>query len=633
MTPVGRSRLVYASAGLIVLVLIAYAPTLSSEFVRLDDYQYVVDNRLVREPSWTGVGRFFAEVRRPSTVEGYYQPLTMASLMLDTYLARVIDACVPGGQDLDPAFAYHLTNVLLHAAACVLLMFLVRATVGGGVAVPLLVALLFAVHPVQVESVSWISQRKTVLSTLLAVGCIVCYLKRGRGGGLGWLMASVLLYVASGLAKPTVMLLPLVLPLLDIWPLRRRGRWAATMLLEKMPFVVCMAPMAWLAWTSQAASSAQLMAPSLSSFGVLAKSAGLTCYNLMLYLGTIFWPMTLSPYRDLPADLSLGDPAILLSVIGSIGLIVVCLGAYRWSKPLFVGGVAFLIMLSPALGAVRFAETCVADRFVYLPGLFLLLPLAGVIGRIETRMPARVTLVRACVGLFAVPLLILMRPQQGVWRDSHALWAHIVTTAPNLAKGHAQFAAAEMEAGAFGSALRHARRAVEINPQNAGYQHVLGRALVRSGRANEAVGVIRQAITMGLGPIEPLARVSLAEALIATGDVAGARASCERAIAMGRGAVSTYAMLGDAALRFAGNCTAAAEYYRLALERKPDDVAVRWNLGTALVACGLNAEALDEYEQVITMYRRRGLPTAELEAAAEMTRRRLDQATSAPGER
>ncbi len=627
-----RNPIAYAAAAIVFLVLIAYAPSLSSGFVRLDDYQYVVDNELVRHPSWTSLSRFFTEVRKPSTVEGYYQPLTMASLMLDAWIMGEpgLDSSVP--RSLDP-FIYHLTNILLHAATCVLLLLVVREAVGGW-AVPLIATLLFAVHPAHCESVAWISQRKTVLSTLLAVGSVFCYLKHAKSRRPAQLIASVLLYAVGGLAKPTVMLLPLVLPLLDIWPLRRR--WLPA-LIGKLPFFACMIPMAWIAWTSQAASSAQLMAPHLSTLDIITKWLGLTSYNFMLYLGNLFCPLWLSPYRELPADLSLANPAILLSVGGTIGLAVVVISAVRWAKPLFVGGTAFTILLLPALGTVRFAETCVADRFLYLPAVFLVPALAALIARLELPAPTRTILVRVGAVSFAIPLLILMWPQQGVWHNSHALWSHVVESAPNLPKGHAQLASGELETGEFKSALQHAQRAVDLAPNDPGYRHVLGRCLVRTGEpghAQRAVDELRRAIDQGLGPIEPLAHVSVAEALIVAGDPAAADAECRRAIEMGRTPAATLAMLGDVAFNLAHDYDVAADYYGRALRYAPENVLVRQFRAKALEISGNLVEAVKEYEITIETYEKSGRHVPiYLKNAVQEAQQRLGSSTTPRSER
>ena len=153
---------------------------------------------------------------------------------------------------------------------------------------------------------------------------------------------------------------------------------------------------------------------------------------------------------------------------------------------------------------------------------------------------------------------------------------------------------------------------------------MLGRALVRTGHAADAVPVLRKAIVSGLGPVEPLAHLSLAEALLVAGDATTARAECARAIAMGRGTSSTYMMMGDAAMQFARDYAAAAEYFALALDHEPANLTLRWNYGTALQYCGRDAEALREYEQVIAVYRQRGLPTDRLDSAAAVLRDRLE---------
>jgi Tfp pilus assembly protein PilF/predicted small integral membrane protein len=391
----------------------------------------------------------------------------------------------------------------------------------------------------------------------------------------------------------------------------------------KLPFLVCMAAMMWVSWVSQASSAARLLVPNVSSAEVLARLAGLICYNLMLYVGNIFWPMHLSPYRDLPADLSLTSPAIAASVVATLAFLTICVLAYRRSRPLFVGGIAFLILLAPALGAVRFVETCVADRFLYLPSVLLTLPLAALLVRMEGFLRRRTTILCVGIALLAVLLTALTWKQQAVWHDSRALWTHIVRTAPNLPKGHAQLAAVDLESGDFDTALVHARRAIELAPDEAGYLHVLGRALVRTGHAADAVPVLRKAIVSGLGPVEPLAHLSLAEALLVAGDATTARAECARAIAMGRGTSSTYMMMGDAAMQLARNYAAAAEYFALALDHEPANLTLRWNYGTALQYCGRDAEALREYQQVIAAYRQRGLPTDQLDSAAAALRERL----------
>ena len=640
-------------------MLVCYWPSLQGDFVRLDDYQYVVDNELVRQPSWAGVERFFAEVTKPSTVEGYYQPLTMLSLMADVLAA---------GGDLHPGpFVFHLTNILLHAATAVLVVLVVRRMVGG-LAVPVLMGVLFALHPAQVESVSWISQRKTLLASLFAVACIACYLRYGelrigrrsespddpgqpaacvgtlpRGFATGWLLAAITLYLLAGLAKPTVMLLPLVLPLLDFWPLKRP---VLRSLLEKLPFLIIMAPMCWVAWVSQA-SAATLQRPTFAAEGAMLRWVGLLCYNLMLYAGNVVWPFSLSPYRALPADLNLTNPPVALAVVGTIGLLAVWITSARWSRPLFVGLTAFGIVLLPALGPVRFMGSCVADRFTYLPMVFLLFPLAVLARRLESLLRDKRWLVWVGLGLLAAPLVMVTQAQQGVWRDSKTLWTHIADAVPEFAKAQTNLAFFCFEEGEiaakagkvaaaeeqFAAAEEHARRVLRQDPENPECLHVLGCVCTRTGRAAEAVSVIEKALHNGLGKVEPTGFLTLAEAYLLAGDAEAARRACQKALAAGRTPADTYFNMGDTAMRIAKRFDLAAEYFRLAVEQEPDNAVYHWSLGTALNAGGFQAKALEEYERALAILASQGSRMPELEAAAANLRRQIGRPATAPSGR
>jgi len=600
--PAAREMLAVAAA-IVLLTLFFYRSSLSGEFVRLDDHQYVVDNELVRKPSWSGLHQFFAEVTKPSTVEGYYQPLTMVSLMADVLLA--------GGDEHPGPFIFHLTNVLLHAVNAVLIMVIVRRLTGG-LAIPLMAAVLFLVHPAQVESVSWISQRKTVLASLFALCSVWSYLRYGENpkrGRLLYFALAFVLYILASLAKPTVMLLPLVFPLLDFWPLRRS---VVRSLSEKTPLLIAMVVTAYVAWVSQA-SSAMLQRPSLHTEGAVVKWVGLLCYNLLLYAGNVVWPFSLSPYRDLPADLTVSNPVIVAAVITTAGLFIVWLLSIRYCRPLFVGLTAFGILLLPALGPVRFMGSCVADRFIYLPMAFLLPPLAAGAKRLETILGRRGWLAWAGLGAIALPLVPLMQAQQGVWRTSKALYTHIAEAVPDLPKAQGNLALIALEEERFAAAEEHLRRAMKFEPESAEFLHLLGRTYVRTDRAAEAVPILKKALAAGLGKAEPTGYMSLAEAYLVSGDLSAARETCDKAVALGRTPGDTYASLGITAMKIAQRYDAAIEYDCLAVAAEPENALYRWNLGTALHAAGRVAEALQEYEIAVELNRRQGRPEPRLE--------------------
>jgi tetratricopeptide (TPR) repeat protein len=633
--PSHETREVLAVAAAIVLLgLIFYRSSLSGEFVRLDDYQYVVDNELVRKPSWSGLHQFFAEVTKPSTVEGYYQPLTMASLMVDVLLA--------GGDEHPGPFIFHLSNILLHALSAVVIMIIVRRLTGG-LAIPILAGILFLVHPAQVESVSWISQRKTVLATLFALGGVWSYLCGGEApkeSRRRYLAAAFVLYVLASLAKPTVMLLPMVFFLLDFWPLGRgvrggslapaaRGRGPlrelAKLLPEKIPFLIVMIVTAYVAWVSQA-SSAMLQRPSLHTEGAAMKWAGLLCYNLLQYAGNVVWPFALSPYRALPDDLTFANPVIVGAVIATTGLFIVWLLSARYCRPLFVGLTAFGILLLPALGPVRFTGSCVADRFTYLPIAFLLLPLAAGAKRLETTLGPRGWLAWAALGAIALPLVPLMRAQQGIWRTSKALYTHVAAAVPDLPKAHGNLALIALEEERLADAEEHLQKAMKLTPEDPEFLHLLGRVYTRTDRAARAVPLLERAVEKGLGKATPTGYMSLAEAHLVSGDLSAAREHCDKAVALGRTPGDTYASLGVTAMKIAQRYDAAVEYDRLAVAAEPENSRYHWNLGTALHAAGRFAEALREYEIAVEMNRRQGHPEPRLEIEVAKLRMQYEPA-------
>lgn len=610
-----ETRLRWCAAGLVLIVLLTYGPTLSSDFIRFDDPQYVTDNALVRSPSVSSVIRFFAEVKKPSTVAGYYQPLTMVSLMTDSWLS---------GGSINPR-VFHLHNILLHGATCVLVFLLLRRVVGG-VGIPFILATLYAVHPAQVESVAWISQRKTLLASPLGVGCILCYIEYARRGRINWLWGAFACYLLANLAKPTIVLLPLVLPLLDIWPLRRRVRDS---LVEKWPFLVVMVVMSYVAFVSQSSSVATVGVPNLGSAAVLWKWAALLSYNLMLYAGNIVWPLHLAPFREVPASLAPTHPPIMAAVAVTLGGCAIWLSSWRWSKPLFVGLTSFGIMLSLALGPVRFFDSCVGDRFLYFPLVFLLLPAAAGIAELERRSRKQIHLARYAAAALSLPAVILTFGQQAIWRDSLSFWTHVVESVPDYGIGRQMLALTLADDGRNDEALSHARRAVELRPHDPQAQALLGRILLHRDDRTGARVHLEHALTLPLAPDAGDVHAALAEALAADGDIDKARQHAASAVQVGVDATRTYQRAGDSAMQIAKRFDAAAMFYREAIKASPMNAMARWNLGAALEAQGDLASAVVEYEAGLTLYARVAAPPAQM-VEKVATLRRMPSTTSRP---
>ncbi|UCF43589.1 MAG: hypothetical protein JSV99_01280, partial [Planctomycetota bacterium] len=301
------------------IVLAAHWPGLSSRALMLDDDQYLVENRLVQNPSWASVKRFITEVSKPSTVRGYYQPLSMISLMLD---------CAMGGSvgNLRP---FHRMSLALHIANSLLLIVFLYLLFGRAVPAAM-VGLLYGVHPITIESVAWISERKTVLAAFFALWCLVFYLVYVRRRKRLFGAICLLMYVLSLLSKPGVIGMPVLLLLLDYWPLKRFGKKAVS---EKLPLFFIGGAVAVVTFISQSRAASVTM-PGRSG---LVHVIFVFCHNIVFYLYNFIWPANLSWYYPFPKPFDLSQPMVLAGVVGTCVLIPVLLISLRWTKSVLVG--------------------------------------------------------------------------------------------------------------------------------------------------------------------------------------------------------------------------------------------------------------------------------------------------------
>jgi tetratricopeptide (TPR) repeat protein len=361
---------------------------------------------------------------------------------------------------------------------------------------------------------------------------------------------------------------------------------------------------------------------------VLRKWFALLSYNLMLYLGNIFWPLHLSPFRPIPQSLSLADVPILLSELGTVALFVLWLTAWRWSKPFVVGLASFILNLALALGALRFVDSCVADRFLYFPFVFLLLCAAAAIGRIESLSDRPVRLLRYAVLLLLVPLTILMRGQQTIWRDSRTFWTHAAETVPENAVAHLNLGLLSLNEQNPADAFKFAQRAMALRPDDAEVVGLMGRVLIEQGKAADAVKFLDGAVSERLYPDAGPAYLAMGEALVANMDLDRARGAAEKAIELGQPATVVYECLGNMALRKTRRFDFAASCYREAVKAAPENLTARWNIGTALEAAGDMSAALSEYEATLSRQAELGRPSPELVAKVESLRQQRRPAAS-----
>ncbi len=466
------------SASLIVAVV--YLPVLGAAAVYLDDSQYISQNLLVRNLSWSSVRRFFTECLHPSSVRGYYQPLTMVSLMIDYALGGRLNNLGP----------FHRTALLLHACNTALLVVLLYS-LSGRPWVAASVGLLFGLHPMTVESVAWVSERKTLLAAFFVLWSLIAYVRFARCGGRLCYGGCLAAYLLALLAKPTSVPLPAMLILLDYWPLRRL-RWRTFR--EKLPFLALGALSSCITYVSQA----RAVGVRLPEGHLVHHVSLLLAHNTVFYLKQIVWPLRLSWYYPRPAPFTLANPTVLGSVIGLCLLIVVLLVSLRWTRSLLVGWLIFFVMLLPTAGIIGVSPVVVANRYIYLPAVGLLLTASAVLarsGRIgnKSALTFRNCLVVTLLLAIAGGEAFLTRRYLGYWRSSVDLHRYLVAFSPDAAKIHSNFGNVLQSEGRLDEAIRHYRRALEIE-ESFKVHYNIGMALARGGQCAESLSHLRRAV-------------------------------------------------------------------------------------------------------------------------------------------
>jgi tetratricopeptide (TPR) repeat protein len=592
---------------LVVLVtVLVFLPTLENRFVNWDDEKNFIENPHYRGLGWTQLRWMFTTLHL-----GPYQPLSWMTLGLDYLL-----------WGLNPV-GYHLTNLLLHAANAVVFYFLTLRLLPlalspppGPGDLPLRVvagfaALIFAIHPLRVESVAWATERRDVLSGLFFLLTLLCYLRAATtstedGTSRRWLVGAVSCYALSLLSKAIGMTLPVILVVLDIYPLRRLGgapgQWfkpaARRIWWEKVPFPLLALVAGVLALIGQYEAGA--MEP-LERSGVAARIAQ-TLYGLAFYLWKTLVPLRLSPLYLLPAQLDpfagpfLLSGAVVLAI--SVGLLVAC---RRWPAGLAVWA-SYVVILMPVSGIVQIGMQIAADRYTYLACLGWAVLAGGgslvgwrayINGRISRQLFA---LMAGLATLAVAGLGVLTWKQVQVWHDSERLWRHVLAVDPKSDVAHNNLGFILVEQGQLDEAIYHYRQALRIEPRDANFHLNLGIALARQGQLDEAIYHYRQALQ--LQPTHAEVHDSLADALANLGKVEEAIHHYLKAVKIRPGFVQAHNNLGNILSR-QGKLDEAIQHYQQALQIQPNFAQAYNNLGAALVRQGKLDEAISQYRQAV----------------------------------
>jgi tetratricopeptide (TPR) repeat protein len=594
-----------AATLLILLTLVAYIPALRCGFV-WDDDNLLVDNHLIKASD--GLYRFWC-----TTQSTDYWPLTSTTWWLEWRL---------WGKN---PLGYHVANVILHALSAVLWW---RVLARLKIPAAWLAAAVFAVHPVNAESVAWIAERKNTLSMFLYALTLLWYLRfedtsRGR-----WYWLAVGTFTLALLSKTSVVLLPLVLLLCAWW---RRGKVDRTDLLRLLPFLALSVAAGFVTVWFQ---SREVMAQEIlhRSLALRVADAGWACWFYLwkalvpVHLMTIYpvWRIDMSsPLAYLPSLIALG-----------------CLGIfwrYRqgWGRPLLFASGYFLAMLFPVLGVINMsylAVSPVADRFLYFSLIGVIAPIVAAGARMCRACQGAV---RAMIQIAAAVVVILLASltwrQNHIYKDPEALWtvalernprtwvAHnglgvalqqrdpreaishfevALRLKPDYAEAHNNLGNTLLELGEVPEAVAHFEQALRLQPNSARVQYNIGGALVRQGKLPEAVGHWEQALR--INPDYAEAHNNLAAAFMHTGRLPEAMDHLKQALRIDPDYAEAHNNLA-AALMQTGKLPEAIGHWEQALRIKPDYTQAHKNLGNALLSLGEVSEATRQYEQVLRL--------------------------------
>ncbi|MFP4475998.1 MAG: tetratricopeptide repeat protein [Desulfatibacillaceae bacterium] len=617
-----KTRLICLALALLTLVV--YAQVAGHDFVSWDDPKYVSDNTFVQQGlSFQTVKRSFHNFQASN-----WHPLTWISHILD-YDIYGLNA---GG--------HHVTNVVLHLLATIFLFLALRRMTGATFR-SAFVAALFAVHPMHVESVAWVSERKDVLSMCFGALALWGYAWYAERPGIGRYVAMYVAFAASLLSKQTLVTLPFLLLVLDYWPLGRLGRalnvngedkgsrWGrlAFLFYEKLP-LLALSGVA-LAMTFRAQSMGGSVAPVSDSAGL---PVGFRLANAVVayatYLKKFFWPWPMSPMyplKDWPSPLVITASALVLAAVTAAVVL------YRRGHPWLLGGwLWFLGTLVPVIGIVQLGWQRIADRYTYVPYVGLAIMAAWGAGALAKRSRRQ----RTALGAAAVAVLVVFTVagwrQAHLWKDTPTLFTHAVRADPtdyvswhvlanhykgkgnaeladdhfaaalkanpNYYRGHSDYGAFLMEQGRPEQALDHFAMALRISPRFAPAWSNLGATQYQLGNLEKAGAAFARAVELSPGHLSSLNNLGLV--LIDRGEYEKAAEVLKRALKKQPYFATAYANLGRA-YRGQGLYAEAARMLETALQLSPGMADAYNDLGTVYLKLGRTDPARTMFEKTL----------------------------------
>jgi len=557
-----------------------YWPIHGFEYINLDDMGYVTGNPYILGGlTLDGLRWVFT-----SSHMGNWHPLTSISHMLD---------CELFGPD---SGAHHLVNLVFHVTNTLLLFEVLRRCTGA-VWASAFVAAAFALHPLHVESVAWVSARKDVLSMffwILAMGAYFAYVRRTRAM---WYVLTFLALAAGLMAKPMLMTVPAVFLLMDFWPLQRlTGRpFVKTILLlvwEKLPlFALSLASGVVTLLTQRYSGAVAGM-----RFFPLANRIANAVNSYLTYAAKTFWPAGMAVFYPYPSRQVTPWPVMAAAgLLLAITAVIFKLGRRR--PYLITGWLWYLVTLFPVIGILQVGEQGMADRYTYIPltGLFLIVAWAGRDAAMVCRFGRLV--IPAAAALCIAAMALVTRVQLSYWRSSLPLFEHALAVTDNNHRAHMCIAKPLVAAGRIDEAIQHYYEGMKVSPNFAAGHVELGLLLEKAGRLDEAARHFNMAL--GIEPPAPLrAHYNLGRIKAAQGNTDKAVEHFRKVLQLSPAYADGYMALGNV-LAAAGRYDEAAEHYKQVVALAADYIPAHNRLISTLLAAGKTREAVEHLEWIV----------------------------------
>ncbi len=567
---------------LAAVTVVAYEPIRHNGFVGYDDNEYIVKN-----PHITG------GITQQSLTWAFTKPYASNWHPL-TWISHILDCQVFG---LNP-LGHHLVSVLFHTANALLLFWILK-NITGTIWTSAFVAAVFAVHPVQVESVAWAAERKTVLSGLFWLLTMAAYVRYTRQPAFGRYILVLLVFGLCIMTKPIVVTLPLVLLLLDYWPLER-VRWgqyvgaasksAKWLIVEKIPLLAMSAFLSVMTFVSQKSGGAMSTAENMPLDYRIAN----VFLSYIRYIGKMIWPSGLAVYHPHPRT-GFSDIAVVTCALLFVLITFFSIYMGRRKKYVAVGWLWYVGTLVPMIGLVQVGAQAIAYRYMYLSMLGLLIIVAWAVKDLVANRFRRkvVAAVSAIVVLSA--FVILTQMQVGHWQNTITLFEHTLNVTKDNAAAEHNYGYALSEAGRLDEATIHLNRAVQLVPEFVEARNNLGKLYLKQGKINEAIDCFTELAKRKDAPAE--VHYSLASALLMQKRYDEAIKQLAIVLELDPDYAHAHSAMA-VALMSAGRTDEAIACFNKYLRLNENSVELHYNLAVALVMQKKYDEAIRHFTRV-----------------------------------